>query len=238
MVLTNPPFGKKSTVRIVNEEGDLETESDAYERQDFWTSTKNKQLNFLQHVKTLLTINGSCAIVVPDNVLFEGGAGEVVRRNLLQQFDVHTLLRLPTGIFYAQGVKANVLFFHAKPAREPWTERLWVYDLRTNKHFTLKMKPLRGSDLDDFVKCYRPGARRQREATWTTDNPDGRWRAYDYDELAERDKLNLDLSWLKDRSLEDAENLPEPEVLAAEIVEDLRSALEAFEEIAAELTAD
>ena len=136
MVLTNPPFGKKSSVRIVNEQGELETESDTYERQDFWTSTKNKQLNFLQHVKTLLRTHGTCAIVVPDNVLFEGGAGETVRRNLLQAFDVHTLLRLPTGIFYAQGVKANVLFFDAKPAREkPWTERLWVYDLRTNKHF-------------------------------------------------------------------------------------------------------
>ena len=226
MVLTNPPFGKKSTIRIVNEQGELETESDAYERQDFWTSTKNKQLNFLQHTKTLLTINGSCAIVVPDNVLFEGGAGEVVRTNLLRQFDVHTLLRLPTGIFYAQGVKANVLFFDAKPAREkPWTERLWVYDLRTNKHFTLKMKPLRRCDLDEFVACYRPGERHKRRPTWSEDDPDGRWRAYDYEELAGRDKLNLDLSWLKDRSLEDSENLPEPEVLAAEIAEDLRSAL-------------
>ena len=239
MVLTNPPFGKKSTVRIVNEEGELETESDAYERQDFWTGTKNKQLNFLQHVKTLLAINGSCAIVVPDNVLFEGGAGEVVRANLLRQFDVHTLLRLPTGIFYAQGVKANVLFFDAKPAREkPWTERLWVYDLRTNKHFTLKMKPLRRSDLDEFVACYRPGERHERAPTWSEESPDGRWRPYDYEELVERDKLNLDLSWLKDRSLEDSENLPEPEVLAAEIAEDLRTALQAFEEIAEELARD
>ena len=239
MVLTNPPFGKKSTVRIVNEEGELETESDAYERQDFWTSTKNKQLNFLQRVKTLLTITGSCAIVVPDNVLFEGDAGETVRRNLLQQFDVHTLLRLPTGIFYKPGVRANVLFFDAKPAREKaWTERLWVYDLRTNKHFTLKMKPLRRSDLGEFVGCYRPGERHARQPTWSEDNPDGRWRAYDYEELVERDKLNLDLFWLRDRSLEDSENLPEPEVLAAEIAEDLRSALEAFEEIAEELARD
>ena len=239
MMLTNPPFGKKSTIRIVNEEGELETEADTYERQDFWTSTKNKQLNFLQHVKTLLKLHGSCAIVVPDNVLFEGGAGETVRRKLLQQFDVHTLLRLPTGIFYAQGVKANVLFFDAKPAREkPWTERLWVYDLRTNKHFTLKMKPLRRSDLDEFVASYFPGERHKRQPTWGEDNPDGRWRAYDWDELVERDKLNLDLSWIRDRSLEDSENLPEPEVLAAEITEDLRSALEAFEEIAAELAAD
>ena len=214
MVLTNPPFGKKSSVRIVNEEGELETESDTYERQDFWTSTKNKQLNFLQHVKTLLKMHGTCAIVVPDNVLFEGGAGETVRQNLLQAFDVHTLLRLPTGIFYAQGVKANVLFFDAKPAREkPWTERLWVYDLRTNKHFTLKMKPLRRADLDDFVTCYRPGERHRRRPTWSPEDEGGRWRAFEYDELAERDKLDLDLLWLRDSALEDSENLPEPEVL-------------------------
>ena len=158
LVLTNPPFGKKSSIAIVNEAGELEKEDDAYERQDFWTTTKNKQLNFLQHVKTLLKINGRCAIVVPDNVLFEGGAGETVRRNLLKQCDVHTLLRLPTGIFYAQGVKANVLFFDAKPAQEkPWTKTLWVYDLRTNMHFTLKTNPLKRSDLDEFVECYQPG---------------------------------------------------------------------------------
>ena len=236
MVLTNPPFGKKSSIQIVNEEGELETESDTYERQDFWTSTKNKQLNFLQHVKTLLKEHGACAIVVPDNVLFEGGAGEAVRRNLLQQFDVHTLLRLPTGIFYAQGVKANVLFFDAKPAREkPWTERLWVYDLRTNKHFTLKMKPLRREDLDDFVACYRPGERHKRAPTWNLEDESGRWRAFEYDELTTRDKLNLDLLWLKDSALEDSENLPEPEMLAAEIAEDLHAALEAFQAIAQEL---
>ena len=236
MVLTNPPFGKKSSIQIVNEEGQLATESHTYERQDFWTSTKNKQLNFLQHVKTLLRRHGSCAIVVPDNVLFEGGAGETVRRNLLQQFDVHTLLRLPTGIFYAQGVKANVLFFDAKPAREkPWTERLWVYDLRTNKHFTLKMSPLRREDLDDFVACYWPGERHKRLPTWSPENESGRWRAFDYDELAKRDKLNLDLLCVRDSALEDSENLPEPEVLAAEIVEDLDAALDAFQAIAQEL---
>ena len=236
MVLTNPPFGKKSSIQIVNEEGVLEKASHTYERQDFWTSTKNKQLNFLQHVKTLLKRHGTCAIVVPDNVLFEGGAGETVRRNLLQQFDVHTLLRLPTGIFYAQGVKANVLFFDAKPAREkPWTERLWVYDLRTNKHFTLKMKPLRRADLNDFVTCYRPGERHKRKATWSPKNKAGRWRAYEYAGLSERDKLNLDLLWIRDSALEDSENLPEPEVLAAGIVDDLRKALKAFEKIMDEL---
>ena len=167
-----------------------------------------------------------------------GMLGEIFRKARQEIQNPATLKRLiATGIFYAQGVKANVLFFDAKPAREkPWTERLWVYDLRTNKHFTLKMKPLRRSDLDDFVACYRPGKRHLRKPTWHAENPDGRWRAYDYDELVGRDKLNLDLSWLRDRSLEDSENLPEPEVLAAEIVEDLRTALEAFEEIAAGLT--
>src|SRR4051812_22615635 len=171
LVLTNPPFGKKSSISIVNEEGDLEKDDEAYERLDFWTTTKNKQLNFLQHVKTLLKINGRCAIVVPDNVLFEGGAGETVRRKLLEQCDVHTLLRLPTGIFYAQGVKANVLFFDAKPARErPWTERLWVYDFRTNIPFTLKTKPLKRPALDEFVSCSPPENRHERMPTWSESN--------------------------------------------------------------------
>ncbi|MFO0889883.1 MAG: class I SAM-dependent DNA methyltransferase [Isosphaeraceae bacterium] len=236
LVLTNPPFGKKSTIAIVNEEGDLEKEDEAYERPDFWTSTKNKQLNFLQHVKSLLKIHGRCAIVVPDNVLFEGGAGEVVRRKLLEQCDVHTLLRLPTGIFYAQGVKANVLFFDARPAREkPWTETLRVYDYRTNIHHTLKTKPLKRSDLDDFVSCYHPENRHERKPTWTEKDPEGRWRSFSYDELSKRDKLNLDIFWIKDKSLEDAENLPEPDELAQEIAADLQAALEQFALIAAEL---
>ena len=236
VVLTNPPFGRRSSIQIVNEAGGLESEAHAYERQDFWATTKNKQLNFLQHVKTLLSIHGRCAIVMPDNVLFEGGAGEAVRKNMLQQFDVHTLLRLPTGLFYAQGVKANVLFFDRKPAREQaWTEQLWVYDLRTNKHFTLKTKPLQRSDLDDFVDCYRAGRRRERKNTWSEGNPKGRWRSFSYEELLKRDKLNLDIFWLRDESLADSENLPDPEVLAAEIVEDLNAALEAFQAIAQEL---
>jgi type I restriction enzyme M protein len=236
MVLTNPPFGKKSSISIVNEEGDLEKDDTAYERQDFWTTTKNKQLNFLQHIKTLLRINGRAAVVVPDNVLFEGGAGETVRRNLLKQFDVHTLLRLPTGIFYAQGVKANVLFFDRKPAQDAaWTKKLWVYDLRTNMHFTLKTNPLKRQDLDDFVACYNPKNRHERKAAWTEKNPEGRWRCFGYDELVKRDKLNLDIFWLKDKSLEDSENLPEPDVLAQEIADDLQAALDQFSAIAAEL---
>jgi type I restriction enzyme M protein len=241
MILTNPPFGKKSSISIVGEDGDLEKEEHSYERQDFWTTTKNKQLNFVQHVKTLLKVNGRAAVVVPDNVLFEGGAGETVRRNLLRQFDVHTLLRLPTGIFYAQGVKANVLFFDAKPAQEvPWTTRLWVCDLRTNMHFTQKERPLKRADLDEFVACYKPDGRHARKATWAEaegkdTGPEGRWRAFDYDELMKRDKANLDIFWLKDKSLADGDDLPEPDVLAQEIADDLQTALDQFGAIAGEL---
>ena len=237
MVLTNPPFGKKSSVLVVNEEGEQEREALTVVRDDFWASTSNKQLNFVQHVKTILKINGRAAVVVPDNVLFEGGAGETVRRKLLHECDVHTLLRLPTGIFYAQGVKANVLFFDRKAASEtPWTKQLWIYDLRTNKHFTLKTNPLKRADLDEFVACYNPANRHARTATWSEATPEGRWRSYPYEELVQRDKCSLDIFWLRDESLEDSENLPPPDVIAAEIVEDLRAALEQFAEIQADLT--
>ena len=236
MVLTNPPFGKKSSVTYVTDEGELRRESPMVVRDDFWTSTSNKQLNFVQHVKTLLEINGRAAVVVPDNVLFEGGAGETVRRKLLHECDVHTLLRLPTGVFYAQGVKANVLFFDRKPASAtPWTKALWIYDLRTNTHFTLKQNPLGRADLDEFVTCYNPGNRHERAATWSEEEPDGRWRAFSYDELMARDKVNLDIFWLRDESLEDTADLPDPDLLAAEIVEDLQAALEQFREITEEL---
>jgi type I restriction enzyme M protein len=236
MVLTNPPFGKKSSISVITDDGDARRESPTYVRDDFWVATSNKQLNFVQHVKTLLKMHGRAAVVVPDNVLFEGGAGETVRRNLLKECDVHTLLRLPTGVFYAQGVKANVLFFDRKPAREqPWTERLWIYDLRTNVSFTLKQNPLTRAALDEFVACYHSGNRHERVATWSEANPQGRWRAYACDELLARDKANLDLFWLRDESLEDSANLPEPDVLAVEIAEDLRAALAQFEEIAGEL---
>lgn len=229
MVLTNPPFGKKSSVTISNGNGNGQKEALTYERQDFWATTSNKQLNFLQHVKTLLRINGRAAIVVPDNVLFEGGAGETIRRKLLTECDVHTLLRLPTGVFYAQGVKANVLFFDKKPAREkPWTEKLWIYDLRTNNHFTLRTNPLKYEDLQDFIKCYNPKNRFTRKES-------ERFKVFSYDELLKRDKVSLDIFWLKDESLEDSENLPPPDVIAKEITENLEAALEQFAAIQADL---
>src|SRR5690606_18158114 len=238
VVLTNPPFGRKSSIKVINEEGEEDRQALTVVRDDFWASTSNKQLNFLQHVYTMLKVGGRAAVVVPDNVLFEGGAGETIHRKLLQHCDVHTLLRLPTGIFYAQGVKANVLFFEKKPGREePWTKKLWIYDLRTNKHFTLKQNPLTRADLDDFVACYNPENRLDRRETWSEENPDGRWRAFDYEELIARDKVSLDIFWLRDEALEENANLPDPDVIAAEIIEDLRSALQHFEEIAAELRA-
>jgi type I restriction enzyme M protein len=237
LVLTNPPFGKKSSVLVVNEAGDEERQALTVVRDDFWASTSNKQLNFLQHVKTLLKINGRATVVVPDNVLFEGGAGETIRRKPLHECDVHTLLRLPTGIFYANGVKVNVLFFDRKPASStPWTRALWVYDLRTNQHFTLKANPLKRSDLDEFVALDRPDDRAGRQPTWSESNPSGRWRCYGYDELIRRDKVSLELSWIPDESLEDSAGLPDPDALAAEIVDDLRAALEPFAAIQDDLT--
>lgn len=229
IVATNPPFGRKSSITIVNKEGKAAKESLIYERPDFWATTSNKQLNFLQHVFSLLVQNGRAAIVVPDNVLFEGGAGETIRKRLLASADVHTLLRLPTGLFYAQGVKANVLFFDRKPAREkPWTDTLWIYDLRTNKNFTLKTNSLKYDDLEDFIKCYNPANRHKRKES-------ERFKSFSYDELIQRDKVNLDIFWLKDESIEDTANLPDPKVLARDIVENLEAALEQFSSIYEEL---
>lgn len=229
IVMTNPPFGKKSSITIVNGSGKANKDSITYERDDFWATTSNKQLNFVQHIKTILEMNGKAAVVVPDNVLFEGGAGETIRKKLLSDYDVHTLLRLPTGVFYAQGVKANVIFFDRKPAQEEaWTKELWIYDLRTNKHFTLKKNPLKYEDLQDFIQCFNPENRLEREET-------DRFKPFSYDELIKRDKVSLDIFWLKDESLEDSENLPEPDVIAADIVENLEAALEQFSGIYNEL---
>ena len=225
IVLTNPPFGKKSSTMMVGEDGKTSKGKETIERDDFWATTSNKQLNFVQHIKTLLKQNGKAGMVVPDNVLFEGGAGETVRRKLLHECDVHTLLRLPTGLFYAQGVKANVLFFDRKPASEkPWTEKLWIYDLRTNMHFTLKTNALKYEDLKDFVTCYNPTKRHERKES-------DKFKVFPYDDIMQRDKVSLDIFWLKDDSLEDSANLPPPDVIAADIVENLEAALDQFSSI-------
>jgi type I restriction enzyme M protein len=232
-VLANPPFGKKSSMTFTNEAGEQEKEDLTYNRQDFWVTTSNKQLNFIQHIKSMLKTTGQAAVVLPDNVLFEGGVGETVRKKLLDTADLHTILRLPTGIFYANGVKANVLFWDAKPAsKDPWTKEVWVYDYRTNVHHTLKKNPLKLEDLKDFVTLYKPSNRHKRTETYHAEtNPEGQWRKFTYDEVMSRDKTSLDISWIKDKSLADLDNLPEPDVLAEEIAENLSAALENFKTV-------
>jgi type I restriction enzyme M protein len=231
-VLTNPPFGKKSSMTFTNEDDEQEKDSLVYSRQDFWATTSNKQLNFLQHIHTILKVGGHAAVVVPDNVLFEGGAGELVRKKLLETTDLHTIIRLPTGIFYAQGVKANVLFFDVFPAsKDPWTREVWYYDYRTNVHHTLKKSPLKASDLQEFLECYNPANRFKRTESWSQENPEGRWRRFSYEEIVARDKTNLDIFWLRDKSLADLDNLPDPDLLASEIIENLEAGLSSFREV-------
>lgn len=231
-VLTNPPFGKKSSITFTNEEGEQEDEDLVYNRQDFWTTSSNKQLNFVQHINTILKATGKAAVVVPDNVLFEGGAGEIVRQKLLETTDLHTILRLPTGIFYKPGVKANVIFFDKRPASpDIQTKEVWVYDFRTNVHFTLKKNPMTEADLVDFIKCYHPDNRYNRYETWSEETPEGRFRRFSIDEIMQRDKLSLDIFWLKDKSLADLEHLPPADELADDIIENLQSALESFKEL-------
>jgi type I restriction enzyme M protein len=228
-VLANPPFGKKSSMTFTNEEGEEDKEALTYERQDFWETTSNKQLNFLQHIVSMLKADGKAAVVLPDNVLFEGGAGEKIRKKLLENCDVHTVLRLPTGIFYAQGVKANVVFFDAKPKDgQIHTQGVWFYDLRTNKHFTLKTRTLKLDDMQAFITCYNPDNRHERTAT-------ERFKFFTYAELMARDKASLDIFWLKDDSLENLDDLPPPEVLQQEIIEHLEAALASFRDVATSL---
>ena len=236
-VLANPPFGKKSSMSFTNEEGEQDTNELTYNRQDFWATTSNKQLNFVQHIRSMLKTTGRAAVVVPDNVLFEGGAGETVRKKLLETTDLHTILRLPTGIFYANGVKANVLFFDNHAAsKTPWTKTIWYYDYRTNIHHTLKKKPLRFEDLQEFIASYKPLNRHERKEDWNeTTNPEGRWRKFTYEQVIARDKASLDIFWLKDKSLADLDNLPEPDELALEIIENLEAGLNSFKEIASTL---
>lgn len=182
VILANPPFGTRPS-------GSVEIN-----RPDFYVETKNNQLNFLQHIMVMLKNNGRAAVVLPDNVLFEGGAGEVIRKKLLSEFNLHTILRLPTGIFYAQGVKANVLFFsNGGPTKD-----IWFYDYRTGVKHTLATNPMQRSHLDDFVKCYNPDNVAARTETYDPEtNPNGRWRKYPVEDILKRDKTSLDISWIK-----------------------------------------
>jgi type I restriction enzyme M protein len=221
-VLANPPFSKKSSMTIINKE-------DKQQKQDFSATISNKHRNFLQHIHSLLNITGKAAVILPDNALFEGGEGESVRKELMKTTDLHTILRLPAGIFYTQGVKANVLFFDNKPASsQAWTKDIWIYDYRTNVHHTLKKKKMQLVDLQEFIDCYNPNNRHQRTETWSKKTPDCRWRKYTYQDILARDKTNLDIFWLKDKSLVDLDNLPDIDILANEIIEDIEAALADF----------
>jgi len=231
VVLANPPFGISSSDIPTNDKKQADKEG-YFLRDDFWVTTSNKQLAFLQHIVSMLNENGRAAVVLPDNVLFEGGAGETIRKKLLEETNLHTILRLPTGIFYAQGVKANVLFFEKKPKTDDSvTKEIWFYDYRTNIRHTPKKNPLRSEHLKDFVECYQPDNISKRVETWSTSNENGRWKKFTYDEIISRDKTNLDIFWLKDDNLIDLDNLPEPDALIDEIIENIQSALDSFKTI-------
>ena len=193
VILANPPFGTRPAGSV-----DID-------RNDFYVETKNNQLNFLQHIMLMLKNTGRAAVVLPDNVLFEGGAGETIRKKLLEDFNLHTILRLPTGIFYAQGVKANVLFFQKGTS----TKNVWYYDYRTGIKHTLATKPMMRNHLDDFVTCYHAEDISQRKETYSEENPNGRWRKYPVSELLKRDKTSLDISWIKQTDDDDDLSLAE-----------------------------
>lgn len=232
VVLANPPFGKSSSDVPTPDEA-LAKKEGYYLRKDFWVTTSNKQLAFMQHIVSMLQDEGRAAVVLPDNVLFEGGAGETIRKQLLNELNLHTILRLPTGIFYAQGVKANVLFFDKpKNSKTPATKELWFYDYRTNVNHTPKKNPLRFENLQSFVDCYQAKDRSKMPDLFNEqNNPNGRWRKYSYEEILARDKTNLDITWLRDDSVIDLDNLPEPDVLINDIIENIESALASFRAI-------
>lgn len=233
VVLTNPPFWKKSSDNFTTTDWGNSKSDNSIVRDDFWTTTSNKQLNFIQHIFSLLETNGTAGVVLPDNVLFEWGAGEVIRKKLLHNTNLHTIVRLPTGIFYANWVKANILFFQKKKASEQaQTKEVWFYDLRTNNHFSLKQNFLDTHHLEEFKNCYNIWNVYSRIETYDTEtNPEWRWRKFSYEEIIKRDKTNLDIFWIKDKALEESENLPSPEIIAAEIIADLENALDMFSEI-------
>ena len=240
LVVTYPCMDKTQQAFLTHDTffgNQIDGESCVSPNDAFVATTSNKALNFVQHIRSMLKTTGQADVVAPDNVLFEGGAGETVRRKLLETTDLHTILRLPTGSFYANGVKANVLFFDSHPARkEAWTREVWAYDYRTNIHHTLKKKPLRYEDLQDFVACYNPLNRFERRETWAAEsNPEGRWRKFGLDQIVDRDKTSLDIFWLKDKSLADLDNLPEPDDLAGEIIENLEAGLNSFRAVSAAL---
>ena len=220
VILANPPFGTRPS-------GSVEINRD-----DFYVETKNNQLNFLQHMMVMLKNGGRAAVVLPDNVLFEGGAGEVIRKKLLTEFNLHTILRLPTGIFYAQGVKANVLFFSKGTA----TKDIWFYDYRTGVKHTLATNPMQRHHLDDFVECYKPENLFSRTETYNAEtNPNGRWRKYNVDDILKRDKTSLDITWIKQNDDDNDYTLAELMALIQEKSDNISKAVAELQKLMANI---
>ena len=220
VILANPPFGTRPA-------GSVEID-----RPDFYVQTKNNQLNFLQHMMLSLKSGGRAAVVLPDNVLFEGGAGETIRKRLLSDFNLHTILRLPTGIFYAQGVKANVLFF----TKGTPTKDVWFYDYRTDIKHTLATNPMQRHHLDDFVASFNTDNINARKETFDAEsNPNGRWRRYDVGDLLKRDKTSLDITWIRQGGDVDDISLVELMSTIKEKSDNISKAVAQLEKLFAEL---
>lgn len=220
VILANPPFGTRPA-------GSVEID-----RSDFYGETKNNQLNFLQHIMQSLKSGGRAAVVIPDNVLFESGTGEIIRKRLLSDFNLHTILRLPTGIFYAPGVKANVLFF----TKGTPTKDVWFYDYRTDIKHTLATNPMQRHHLDDFVACYNADNINARKETFDAEsNPNGRWRKYDVEELLKRDKTSLDITWIRQGNDMEDVSLAELMTTIKEKSDNISKAVAQLEKLVAEL---
>lgn len=224
VVLTNPPFGVKSSISFSGKDKSAQRTSDdlSIVRPDFWVETSNKQLNFLQHIVTLLKPGGRAAVVVPDNVLFEAGAAATIRRRMMESCDVHTILRLPSGLFYAQGVKSNVLFFDKLPPKAGATGRCWIYDLRLDNRFSLKTRPIQAADFVEFVELYQSGCR----------TPSGRWQAFSHAAMLASDTCRFDLQWEDASSAPPSASVSNLEDIAQQIARDLERALSHISRVA------
>ena len=224
VVLTNPPFGTKKG-------------GERASRDDLTYMTSNKQLNFLQHIYRSLNTDGKAraAVVLPDNVLFADNDGEKIRKDLMEKCNLHTILRLPTGIFYAQGVKTNVLFFNRGTKDEGNTKDVWIYDLRSNMPSFGKTNPLTRSHFDEFVECYCAGHMEDRKQTWSEENPEGRWRKYTYQEILDRDKTSLDITWIRSGDSVDERTLAELLDEIEEKASNINNAVEALKSLIGDL---
>lgn len=224
VVLTNPPFGTKKG-------GERAT------RDDLTYMTSNKQLNFLQHIYRSLKTNGTAraAVVLPDNVLFADGDGEKIRKDLMEKCNLHTILRLPTGIFYAQGVKTNVLFFTRGTSDKNNTKEVWIYDLRSNMPSFGKTNPLKSKHFNEFVECYKDGNLGERVETYSEENPNGRWRKFSYEDILARDKTSLDITWIKSDNAVDERTLSELIYEIKEKSTNIATAVSALEELIGEV---